>query len=73
MEEYRGVMHLPTAYIVYVSVLAERLKEEIEMKGMISYNQTGFRKGIGTVDVTINYLINRQIGRKGGKMVAKWS
>lgn len=47
------------------------MKEEIEEKVMISHNQTGFRKGMGTIDniYIINYLINRQIEKKGGRMV----
>ncbi|XP_024886911.1 golgin subfamily A member 6-like protein 1, partial [Temnothorax curvispinosus] len=57
---------------VYVAVLAERLREEVEHKGIIPPNQTGFRKGMRTVDniYVLNYLINRQIRRKGGKVVA---
>lgn len=72
VEKYRGMTLLPTAYKVYISMLAEKLKEEIEMKRMIPHNQTGFRQGMGRMDniYTINYLINRQIGRKGRKMVA---
>lgn len=47
------------------------MKEEIEEKGMIPHNQTGFRKGMGTIDniYIINYLINRQIEKKGRRMV----
>jgi len=53
----------------------------VEGKGLIPPNQTGLRKGMGTLDIytliyiiiiyiyTLNYLINRQIG-KGGKMTA---
>lgn len=35
-------------------------------------SQVGFRKGMGTVDqvYTLNYLANRQLGKKEGKMVA---
>lgn len=35
---------------VYMGVLAERLRKEVEGKGMIPVNQTGFRKGFGTLD-----------------------
>lgn len=37
---------------------------------MIPQNQTGFRKGLG-IDNTyvLNYLINRQVSKPGGKMV----
>jgi len=59
-------------YKIYASALAERLREEVERKGMLPPSQTGFRKGMGTIDniYILNYLINRQIGRKGGKLIA---
>lgn len=55
-----------TAYKIYVPVLAERLKKEEEEKGLLTASQTGFRKGLGTVDnkYVFNYLINRQIDKK---------
>jgi len=72
VEEYRGVTVMPSLYKIYTTVLVDRLREEVETKEMLPQSQTGFRKGIGTIDniFTLNYLINRQIGRKGGKMVA---
>jgi len=71
VENYRGVTLLSTLYKVYVAVLAEKLREEVERKGSIPPNQTGFRKGMGTVDniYVLNYLVNRQLGRKGRKVV----
>ncbi|RLU21743.1 hypothetical protein DMN91_006119 [Ooceraea biroi] len=71
ISEYR-VMLMATLYKIYVSVLAERLMEEVEEKGMIPQNQTGFRKGLGAMDnvYALNYMINRQINTKGGKLVA---
>lgn len=50
VEEYRGVMLTPKLYKVYASVLANRLNREVEKKGLVPQNQTGFRKGLGTVD-----------------------
>lgn len=52
--------------------LADRLKEEVEEKRLIPQNQTGFRKGLRTIDniFALNYLINRQLSRERGKMVA---
>lgn len=49
-----------TAYRIYATVLADRLKKEIGKKGLLPPNQTGFRK-MGTIDniYTLNYLINR--------------
>jgi len=56
----RGVTLLPTLYKLYVSVLAERLNEEIEGKGIVPQNQTGFRRRMETLDniYAINYAIN---------------
>lgn len=70
--DHRGVTLMPTLYKVYAEVLAERLREEVEGKGMLRKNQAGFRKGRGTMDqiFILNYLINRQIEKKGGKLVA---
>lgn len=56
MEDYRGVTLLPL-YKVY-AVLAERLKEEVEEKGLILQNQTGFKKGLGTIDNICVELLN---------------
>lgn len=58
-------------YKIYAMVLAERLREELEGKQIIPQNQTEFRRGMGTIDniYVLNYLVNRQIERKGRKMV----
>ncbi|XP_076291061.1 uncharacterized protein LOC143214209 [Lasioglossum baleicum] len=70
-ENYRGFTLLQTAYKVYAAILAERLREEVEGKGLLPESQTGFRKGIGCVDniYVLNYLINRQVKRKSKKMI----
>lgn len=54
-------------YKIYTMVLEERLREEVEGRGMISPNQTGFRKELGTIDniYVLNYLINRQMEKRG--------
>jgi len=72
VEHYRGVTVMSALYKVYVSVLLRRLEEEVEEKEIIPENQAGFRKGRGTIDniFILNYLINRQVGRKKGGMVA---
>lgn len=72
VEEYRGVTITSTLYKVYAKVLAERLRKEVEEKGIMPRYQTGFRKGLGTMDniYVLNYLINRELGRKKGRMVA---
>lgn len=63
---------MPTLYKIYASALVERIKKEVEKKGVISQNQTGFRKGMGTMDniYVLNYMVNRQLEKKGGKLVA---
>jgi len=45
VEEYRGIMMLPTLYKLYVMILAEQLIEEIEGKGIVQQNQTQERNG----------------------------
>jgi len=72
VEEYRGVTLMPTLYKVYAMILGERLERDIEEGRRIPQNQTGFRKGMGTMDniYVLNYLVNRQICKERGKMVA---
>jgi len=72
VKDYRGITLMPSLYKIYTAALAERLREEIEEKGLMPPNQTGFRRGMGTMDniFVLNYLINRQIEKKEGKMVA---
>lgn len=43
LDDYRGIMVMTAIYKVYVLVLAERLRVEIEDKELILQNQTGFR------------------------------
>lgn len=52
---------MPTLYKVYVMLLAERLNEKLERKGLMPQNQTGFRKRMETMDniYVMNYLISR--------------
>lgn len=68
VEEYRGITVMPTLYKVYASVLVERLREETEFKKVIPHNQRGFRRGMGTMDniYVLNYIVNRQMTKKGG-------
>lgn len=48
-------------YKAYTSVLAERLSEELEVKGVVLHNRTEFKKGTETVDNI--YILNYMIGR----------
>lgn len=47
------------------------MQEEVEGKGILPGNQTGFRKGLETIDniFVVNYLVNRQLGKRGGSLV----
>lgn len=62
---------MPTLYKVYTMALAERLKEVMEEKEIIPRTQVGFRKGMETMEniYVINYVMNRQLGKKGGRLV----
>lgn len=62
---------MPTAYKIYAMVLAERLRGEMEEKGMLPEGQTGFRKGRGVIDniYTLNYVVERELA-KGKRIVA---
>lgn len=63
--DYREVTLMATLYKVYATVLAERLREDLDEKEIIPQNQTGFRRGMGTMDnIYVNYLINKQIEKK---------
>ncbi|XP_020298257.1 uncharacterized protein LOC109862594 [Pseudomyrmex gracilis] len=57
---------------VYAGVLAERLRMEVEKKGLMGNNQAGFRKGRGAIDniYVLNYLVNKNLSKKGGKLMA---
>lgn len=71
VEEYRGVTMMPSLYKIYPSVLAEKLRIETEEKSISSHNQTDFRKWMGMMDnvCILNYVINRQLVQKGGKVL----
>lgn len=71
-EEYRGVTLMPTLYKIYMMVLVERIRKEVKEKGIVPKNQTGFRKGMETMDniYVLNYMINRQLKRRIGRMTA---
>lgn len=72
VEDYRGVTLTTSAYKVYAMVLGERLEREVEEGGKVPQNQTGFRKGMGTIDniYVLNHLVNKQLSREKGKLVA---
>lgn len=74
MEKYRGVTYftlMPTLYRIYTIMLTERLKRETKEKRIIPENQAGFRRGMGTIDniYVLSYILNRQVERKGEKLL----
>lgn len=71
VQVYRRVTLMPSFYKVYGMILGERLGKEVEEGGRISQNQTGFRKGMGTMNnvYVLNYLVSTELKRKG-KIVA---
>lgn len=44
-------------------MLANRLREDAEGRELVPQNQTGFRRGMSTMDniFALNFLINRQL------------
>lgn len=68
VENYRGITLLNTAYKVYAGILNQWLIEEVDEK--LAESQLGFRKGCGTMEAiyVANFIISRQLNRKGGKV-----
>lgn len=64
--DYKGVTLMDTLYKIYASVLAKKLRVEMQEKGMLGEGQIGFRKGRGAIDnvYILNYIAGRQIKRK---------
>jgi len=69
VENYRGITLLQTAYKIYTTILAGRIRKEMEEKKVLPPSQAGFRKGMGTVDhiYVLNYLINKKVEERRGK------
>jgi hypothetical protein len=64
---YRGIS---TLLKVYTGLLARRLNDWLEKRGVISECQTGFRKGRRTVDniFILRTTIDESLSRKRGKV-----
>lgn len=71
MSDYRVTL-MSTLYKIYTTILAERIREEVEEKKIIPENQTGFRKGKGIIDniYVLNYLVQKQINKEKRKLVS---
>jgi len=61
---------MDTAYKVYTSILNEKLERGTEEK--LRETQFGFRRGRGIMDAIyiLNYVVNKKLSRKGGKVFA---
>lgn len=72
VEEFRGVTITDSLYKIYTNILAERLVKEMEMKEILSKEQTGFRRKLGTIDniYTLNYIIYKYTRVKKKKLIA---
>ncbi|XP_033216926.1 uncharacterized protein LOC117172803 [Belonocnema kinseyi] len=72
VEEYRGITLMFVGYQIYAEVLRRSLERQVEEKANVPHNRTCFIKGMGTVAnvYVLNYLVNRNLGRKKGKLVA---
>jgi len=69
-KNYRRITLMNTAYKIYASILNEKLQRETEEK--LREIQFGFRRGRGIMDAiyVLNYVINKKLSRKGGKVFA---
>lgn len=47
VEDYRGMTLMRSLYMIYTAVLGERLRKEIDEKGILSKSQAGFKKEWG--------------------------
>jgi hypothetical protein len=67
-----GITLLKTEYKLYTSVLSERMKREIEEKGVVPHSQAGFRKGRGTIDnmYILDHLEKSELKKKERRMCA---
>lgn len=50
VSDYRGVTRTQTAYKIYATVLAERLRKEMEGRRILPPGRLGFREGTVTMD-----------------------
>lgn len=71
VEDYRGVTLTQTAYKVYTSVLAERLKAGSGRERDTASESNGLQKADRAINqiYVLNFMINRKVMEKKGKMV----
>lgn len=71
MKNYREITLMPSLYKIYVSIVVDRVERKVKEGGLVPQNQMGFKKGMRTLDniYVLNYLINKQLNKKKGKLV----
>ncbi|XP_063913200.1 uncharacterized protein LOC135129861 [Zophobas morio] len=71
VENHRGITLLNMAYKTYAMILDERLRKEMEARGMFPDGQAGSRKGRSTMDnvYILRHLVGREIRKEGGRIV----
>lgn len=69
-DSYRGIMLLPVVAKILTTILAHRLRQWLEERGIISEAQAGFRKGYSTVDncFILDTLRAQALSRRGKKL-----
>lgn len=69
---YRGISLLNTAYKIYAAIINERLKKDIEGKGILPDGQAGFRKCRSTIDnvYILQHAVEMELLKKKGKLFA---
>lgn len=60
VEDYRRITWMSSLYKIYASIVADRVEKKVKEGRMLPQTQTGFRKGMGTLDniYVLNYLVN---------------
>lgn len=68
VRNYRGVILMDITYKIYASILNEKLIKAVDNK--LHETQFGFRIGRGVMDAVyvLNYIINKELSKKEGKI-----
>lgn len=71
MKDYRGggVTLMTASYKIYTTILAKQLRWKMEEGGMLPDNQAGFRKTIVNNIYILNWLIGREVKKKGERLL----
>lgn len=65
IQDHKTITLLSTAYKIYASVLANKLKKEMKEKDLVPESQAGLRKRRVIDNIyCLNYLVGRDVGRR---------